>query len=165
MGRRAKHLDPRELRFVELYCDTGNQAQSALVAGYGSNLNVASVQAARMMKRPAIRSAIDERNAQLSALYGFGPDRILREIAAMASVPVEKLELKGNDKLKALELLAKLNRMFPGDRLEISGPDGGPIEHSHTNRIDIASLEPEQRAQLKQALVALKAKQIDQEPA
>jgi hypothetical protein len=164
MGRRAKPLDPRERRFVDLYCDTANGTQSALVAGYGSNAKVAGIQAMRLLKRPAIRAAVDERTAQLAALYGFGPDRILREIAAMASVPVEQLELKGNDKLKALELLAKLNRMFPGDRVEISGPGGAPIELAHRN-VDIASLEPEQRLQLKQALIALKAKQIEQEPA
>jgi hypothetical protein len=167
MGRRAKPLDPRERRFVDLYCESANSngTQAALVAGYGSNAQVAGVQSVRLLKRPAIRAAIDEKNAQLSALYGFGPDRIMREIAAMASVPVEQLELKGNDKLKALELLAKLNRMFPGDRVEISGPGGAPIEHSVTNRVDIASLEPEQREILKQTLMALKAKTINQEPA
>ena len=55
--------------------------------------------------------------------------------------------------------------MFPGDRVEISGPGGGPVEHAVAHRIDIASLEPEQRQQLKETLVALKAKQIDQEAA
>jgi hypothetical protein len=157
-------LDPRERRFVELYCETGKKAQSALVAGYGGNLNSASVQADRLCKRRRVIDAIDERMAQLAALYDFGPDRIKREVAAVAAVPLSQIELKGGDKIKALELLAKLNRMFPGDRVELSGPGGAPIEVSTTHRIDIASLDHDQRQNLKTLLVALKAKQIEREP-
>ena len=53
--------------------------------------------------------------------------------------------------------------MFPGDRVEISGPGGGPVEHAVAHRIDIAALDPEARQKLKEALTALKAKQIDQD--
>jgi len=77
-------------------------------------------------------------------------------------VPVEQLDLKNADKVKALELLAKLNRMFPGDRVEISGLGGGPVEHAVAHRIDIAALDLDARQKLKEALVGLKAKQIDQ---
>jgi hypothetical protein len=157
-------LDPRERRFVELYCESANQTQSYIAAGFTSNAGSASVQAHRLLRKPRIVAAVEKRSAELAALYGFNNERILREIAAIALMPVEQLELKGADKVKALELLAKLNRMFPGDRVEITGPGGGPVEHAVAHRIDIASLEPQQRQQLKQALVALKAKQIDQEP-
>jgi hypothetical protein len=62
-------------------------------------------------------SAGEKRSAELAALYGFSRDRILRKITAIALVPVGHLELKGADKLKSLELLAKFNKMFPGERV------------------------------------------------
>ena len=157
-------LDPRERRFVELYCNTANQTQAYIVAGFTSNAGSASVQAHRLLQKPRIAAAVEKRSAELAALYGFNKDRIFREIAAVASVPVEQLDLKGADKVKALELLAKLNRMFPGDRVEISGPGGGPIETAVAHRIDIESLDSEARQKLKEALLALKAKQIDHDP-
>jgi phage terminase small subunit len=165
MGKSNMAIDPRERRFVELYCQSGNKVQSYIVAGFTKNYGSAAVQAHRLLQRPKIAAAVEKRSAELAALYGFNQDRIFREIAAIALMPVEQLELKGADKVKALELLAKLNRMFPGDRLEISGPGGGPIETAVAHKIDIASLDPEARQKLKEALVALKAKQIDQEPA
>ncbi|GEP60550.1 terminase small subunit [Reyranella soli] len=164
MAKTNVALDPRERRFVELYCETGKKAQAALVAGYGGNLNSASVQADRLCKRKRVIDAIDERMAQLIALYDMGPDRIKREVAAVASVPLSQIELKGSDKIKALELMAKLSRMMPGDKVEVSGPGGGPIEVNANHRMDIAALGDDERAALKQVLLALKAKQIEHEP-
>jgi hypothetical protein len=42
-------------------------------------------------------------------------------------------------------------------KLEHTGPEGGPIQVEPTHKIDIEALEPEQREQLKQVLLALKA--------
>jgi phage terminase small subunit len=164
MAKANIQLDPRERRFVELYCESANQTQSYIVAGFTSNAASASVQAHRLLRKPRIAAAVEKRSAELAALYGFSRDRILREIAAIALVPVDQLEIKGADKVKSLELLAKLNRMFPGDRVEISGPNGQPIEHAVEHRIDIAALDPEARQKLKDALTALKARQLNHEP-
>lgn len=164
MGKSKVALDPRERRFVELYCSTGNKVQSYIVAGFTKNYGSAAVQAHRLLQKPKIAAAVEKRSAELAALYGFNKDRLFREIAAVALVPIDQLEVKGGDKVKALELLAKLNRMFPGDRVEISGPGGGPIETAVAHKIDIASLDPDARQKLKEALLALKAKQIDHEP-
>jgi phage terminase small subunit len=83
-------------------------------------------------------------------------------LAAIASVEnTEKgVKYKAHDKLKALDMLAKLARMYPAEQTEISGPGGGPIQSATLNvhKIDIASLEPEQRDQLRGVLLALKAK-------
>src|SRR6185369_17863818 len=95
-------LDPRERRFVELYCETANQTQSYIVAGFTSNAGSASVQSSRLLKKPRIAAAVEKRSAELAALYGFNQDRILREIATVALLPVDKLEIKGADKIKAL---------------------------------------------------------------
>jgi phage terminase small subunit len=84
-----------------------------------------------------------------------------RHLAAIASVEnTEKgVKYKAHDKLKALDMLAKMARLYPAERTELTGADGGPIQSASVNvhKIDIASLEPEQRDQLRQVLLALKA--------
>jgi hypothetical protein len=42
-------------------------------------------------------------------------------------------------------------------KLEHTGPEGGPVEVKAEHKIDIAALEPEQRDQLRQILLNLKA--------
>lgn len=145
--------DPRERMFVQYYIESGgNGAQSALASGYGSNVRVAAVRASHLLRRDNIKKAMARYQAELAVRYDFGPARILREFAKIAAADVE---LKGNDKVKALQELAKFSRMYPGDRLEVSGS----IDHAH--RIDIESLDSDNREQLRSALTALKAKQIE----
>ena len=86
-----------------------------------------------------------------------------RHLAAVASVEnTEKgVKYKTHDKLKALDMLARMGQLYPAERLEHTGVNGGPIAHMHT--IDIESLEHEQREQLRAVLLALKAKQIEVE--
>ena len=89
-------------------------------------------------------------------------------LAAVASVEnTDKgVKYKTHDKLKALTELAKMARLYPAERQELTGPDGGPIQTANLNvhqELDIASLEPEQRDQLRQVLLALKAKQLEAE--
>jgi phage terminase small subunit len=142
--------DPRERRFVLEYAKSGNGKQSAVVAGY--SVRSAHTLASRLLKKVYIRAALERLNAEIMAELNFTPDRILRELGRIAAADVE---LRGNDKVKALTELAKLTRMYPGDRLELSAT----VEHAH--RIDIESLDVEKREQLRSALAALKARQIE----
>jgi|SRR5580704_2174297 phage terminase small subunit len=88
------------------------------------------------------------------------------QMAAVASVDSEttefgvKARIKTHDKLKALDMLAKMARLYPAERTELTGADGGPIQSASVNvhKVDLASLEPEQRDQLRSVLLALKAK-------
>jgi phage terminase small subunit len=88
------------------------------------------------------------------------------QLAALASID-EVLDSEGrrgnrfrvHDKRGALIELARLARMYPGDRVEISGA----VEHQH--RIDIESLGSEEREKLRQVLLSLKSKQIELEKA
>ena len=70
---------------------------------------------------------------------------------------VRKVKISMSDKRQALMDLAKIARLLPADRHELSGPDGGPIEVKPEHKIDIAALEPEQRDQLREILLATKA--------
>jgi phage terminase small subunit len=85
-----------------------------------------------------------------------------RHLAAIASVEnTDKgVKYKAHDKLKALDMLAKMARLYPADRTELTGADGGPIQSATVNvnhTMDIEALEPEQRDQLRQVLLAIKA--------
>lgn len=95
-----------------------------------------------------------------------------RQLAAVGAVEGPIVEegrvmkapkIRMHDKLKALDMLAKMARLYPADRTELTGADGGPILTANLHKVDIASLEPEQRDQLRQVLLALKAKQIEAE--
>jgi phage terminase small subunit len=88
------------------------------------------------------------------------------QMAAVASVDSEttefgvKARIKTHDKLKALDMLAKMARLYPADRTELTGPNGGPIQSATlaVHEVDLTGLEPEQRDQLRSVLLALKAK-------
>ena len=86
-----------------------------------------------------------------------------RHLAAIASIEnTDKgVKYKAHDKLKALDMLAKLTRMYPAERLEHTRADGGPTATAHLNatvpKINIEALEPEQRDQLNPVLLAPKA--------
>jgi Terminase small subunit len=85
-----------------------------------------------------------------------------RQLAAIASVEnTDKgVKYKTHDKLKALDMLAKMARLYPAERLEHTGADGGPIQSANLNvnhTMDIEALEPEQRDQLREILLAAKA--------
>lgn len=94
-----------------------------------------------------------------------------RHLAAIASVEnTDKgVKYKTHDKLKALDMLARIAQLYPAERLEHTGADGGPIATANLNatvhKIDIASLEPEQREQLRQVLLAIKAQHDSEEQA
>jgi phage terminase small subunit len=96
-----------------------------------------------------------------------------RQLAAVGAVEGPIVEegrvmkapkIRMHDKLKALDMLAKMAKLYPAERTELTGADGGPIQSASVNvnhTMDIASLEPEQRDQLRQVLLALKAKSED----
>ena len=68
-------------------------------------------------------------------------------------------KIRMHDKLKALDMLAKMARLYPAERTELTGADGGPIQSTTlaVHKMDIAALEPEQREQLRAVLLAIKA--------
>jgi phage terminase small subunit len=158
MARNAE-LNPQERKFVQYYTETNNGTRSAILAGYGRNYKVAGVQATRLLARARIRNAVDQLNAKVMQKLDFTPDRIIKRFAHFAAHEPEKI--KAADAIAALKELAKIANLYPALQTELSGPGGGPIQSATVNvnhTMDIASLEPEQRDQLRQVLLALKAK-------
>jgi hypothetical protein len=99
-----------------------------------------------------------------------------RQLAAVSAVEgpiieegrvVKAPKIRTHDKLKALDMLAKMAKLYPAERLEHTGADGGPVQtanlHATVHQIDIEALEPEQRTQLRSVLLALKTRQAEAE--
>jgi phage terminase small subunit len=88
-----------------------------------------------------------------------------------AASGVRKIKISMSDKRQALMDLAKIARMLPPDRFEHTGPGGGPIGFDVNvkpeHKIDIESLDHDQREQLRAILlkaVGGQGKAIDVEP-
>ena len=68
-----------------------------------------------------------------------------------AAPGVRKVKISMSDKRQALMDLAKLRRMLPADRLEHSGSIEHVVPEEH--KIDIESMAPEEREQLRTILL------------
>jgi phage terminase small subunit len=97
-----------------------------------------------------------------------------RQLAAVGAVEgpiveegrlVKAPKIRMHDKLKALDMLAKMARLYPAERTELTGADGGPIVTANLHKVELSGLEPEQRDQLRQVLLALKAQHQSDEQA
>jgi uncharacterized protein with von Willebrand factor type A (vWA) domain len=78
---------------------------------------------------------------------------------------VRRIKISMRDKRRALMDLAKIARMLPADRLEHSGSIEHVVKEEH--KIDIESMEPGEREQLRAILlkaVGGQGKAIDVEP-
>jgi zinc-binding dehydrogenase/terminase small subunit-like protein len=78
-----------------------------------------------------------------------------------AAAGVRRVKINLSDKRQALMDLAKIARMLPADRHEHSGPGGGPIAFEvgvrEEHKIDIEAMAPDERDQLRQALLTAPA--------
>jgi phage terminase small subunit len=95
-----------------------------------------------------------------------------RQLAAVGSVEgpivdaegrlVKAPKIRTHDKLRALDMLARMAKLYPAERLEHTGTDGGPLTavtlNATQHKIDIEGMTLEEREQFKQTLLLLKAK-------
>jgi hypothetical protein len=99
-----------------------------------------------------------------------------RQLAAVGAVEGPIIEqgrvlkapkIRTHDKLKALDMLARMARFYPAEKHEHTGAEGGPIATANLNvhKVDLTSLDPEQRQQLRQTLLMLKAQHESEEQA
>lgn len=98
----------------------------------------------------AIVDLVGTTKRQLSALASFEVEEYV-EGRGPDAVRVKRTKVKPSDKQAALMNLAKLRRMLPADRLEHSGSIEHIVKPEHT--IDIESMSPEEREQLRRLLL------------
>ncbi len=127
--RRVEKLTEKQKRFVDFYIQTGNASEAARLAGY--NPKSAGSIGQENLKKPEIKNAIDARLKQLESERVAKDKEILEFLTAVMrgevieSIPTqigtgngvfhaELLKKPPNvkDRLKAAEILSKINGLF-----------------------------------------------------
>lgn len=139
-------LTPRERRFIDEYLVDLNGTQAAIRAGYSKRR--ARQTAWELLEKPEVAAAIAAAQAARSKRTQITQDWVLDRLhevveRSMQHEPVTDRQghptgeytFNAPGANKALELLGKHLGMFR-ERVEHSGPDGGPIETDTTLRIE-----------------------------
>ena len=125
---KARDLNPRHARFVAEYALSGNGTRSyKAVYGEGLSDGVAGAAASRLLTSDRIRAAVDSIKAQAAEAAEVTVERVLRELAIVALMPVEvalAIPHLLSGKLRCLELLMRHLGMFER-RGEENGRDIG----------------------------------------
>ena len=129
MSRITKKLTLKQQRFVDEYIISGNATQAAIKAGYSKK--TANRIATENLSKPVIKTAIDQRNAEIQSEKTMDMQEVMELLASIArgETTEETVTNKGDvietatrnsDKLKALELIGKRFGAWT-DKKEISG--------------------------------------------
>lgn len=121
-------LPLKQKLFVKEFIIDGNATRAAKAAGYSDH--TAAEQGCRLLKNVHIKRAIDRGMGSRIRRLDITADRIIEEIGSVAFADVTRfakktMRIKTSDKIKALELLAK-NQKLLTDVQETTGKDGGP---------------------------------------
>ncbi|MDH5017571.1 terminase small subunit [Limosilactobacillus fermentum] len=119
----------KQQRFVDEYIISGNATQAAIKAGYSKK--TANRIATENLSKPVIKTAIDQRNAEIQSEKTMDMQEVMELLASIArgETTEETVTNKGDvietatrnsDKLKALELIGKRFGAWT-DKKEISG--------------------------------------------
>lgn len=108
------YLTPREREFVNGVCTGMEYSSAAEAAGYKQQGRALINKTYTLMRRPIVRAAIYQ---TMSATFGkanITTEQTLRELSTIAFMPDHMLQDRPrySDKLRALELLAKYQRML-----------------------------------------------------
>lgn len=141
-------LTAKQQRFVDEYLIDLNATQAAIRAGY--SVKTANEQAARLLANVSVQETVQQRMADRQKRTEVDQDYVLMTIKETIErcrqvVPVltkdgeetGEFKFEPNAVLKGAELLGKHLKMWT-DKVEQSGPNGGPIDHS----IKIEFIEP-----------------------
>jgi hypothetical protein len=103
-------MNTKRQRFVDAYTAeaAGNATKAAEIAGFKAGPGLATT-AYRLLKNAEVRQAIDARCQTLQASVAATSERILQEVSDVA---LTKVEVKGSEKMKALELLGRYRKLW-----------------------------------------------------
>ena len=138
-----KGLTPNQQRFVEEYLIDLNATQAAIRAGYSAK--TANEQAARLLAKVSIQSAVSDAKAKRSEKTEITAEWVVEQLVtnytrAMQAEPVldrdgietGEYRYEGSVANKALELLGKHIGMF-GDKLTLAGDRSNPVQVNVAN--------------------------------
>jgi phage terminase small subunit len=122
-------LTDKQQRFVAEFLFDLNATAAAKRAGYsGSTVNNTAYE---LLKRPAVQAALAKAMAARSQATGIKSETVLTALERIA-LAAEK-ERKYDQALKGWELVGKHLGMFR-DKVEHTGPDGGPLQFQRIER-------------------------------
>ncbi|PHP66715.1 terminase small subunit [Zhengella mangrovi] len=122
-------LTAKQRRFVDEYLVDLNATQAAIRAGYSAK--TAAAVGHENLKKPDIAAAVQERQAKAAERAQITVDNVIAGLALEA-----RREGEGTShaaRVSAWAALGKHLGMFK-DKVEVSGPDGGPIEVSDARK-------------------------------
>lgn len=102
-------MNQKRTRFVEAFVGEaqGNATKAAILAGYSEN--GAGQTAHNLLKETEIKAAIEAREKDRAAKVAMTDERILQELATVAT---SEVKVSSADKMKALELLGKHRKLW-----------------------------------------------------
>lgn len=109
-----KRLTFKQQSFVNEYVIDRNATQAAIRAGYARPS--ARVQGARLLAHPEVRAAVDQKIHQAACATQTEAEWVRTRLREEASDFSERSTHSG--RIRALELLGKVNGMFKGDNLQ-----------------------------------------------
>jgi phage terminase small subunit len=152
-------MNARQSLFVKEYLVDLNATRAAIAAGYSER--TAESQASRLLRNVNVKQEVDKRmekraeKLEITAEYVLGKIKDTVERCSQAFELSDKegrrlgiFQFDANAVLKGCELLGKHKKLFT-DKIESSGPNGGPIRYA-----DLSSLSDEQIAILESAVSA-----------
>jgi phage terminase small subunit len=133
-----KELTVKQRKFIEEYVVSGNATQAYFKAGYKASSNsIASSEGFKLLKKPSIKKAIEEKMKELQSekiasqteileLLTKGVRGELTEEVFLMNGTKETKQISGKERVKCMELLGKKYGIFT-DKVEHSGEIGVQI--------------------------------------
>lgn len=106
-------LKPRQQLFVDEYMKDRNATQAAIRSGY-SKKTAGSI-GEENLKKPEISAEVQRRLAEAGKEHKIDKDRLLSELSKGAFHSIDLETWRPVDKLKAIEIIAKLLGLFDGN--------------------------------------------------
>lgn len=129
MTAKPRPLTERELGFVQQYLVDKNATQAAIRAGYSPTS--AGRHGHDMLKRPIIKAALARELKAQAARTLMTADQVLLDIQHIGDKALRSAEF--SVALRSRELIGKHFRVF-AEKVEHSGPNGGPMEFTEVRR-------------------------------
>lgn len=133
-GKGSK-LTAKMERFVEEYMIDLNASAAVLRAGYKTRNQ--HRMGAELLRHPLVKAKVEELKQKRSDRLELTADYLVNKLIDI--IEGEGDGVRTSDTLKAIELAGKTIALWK-DRQEISGPNGGAIEHEQRIREDVADL-------------------------
>lgn len=108
-------LNDKQLKFCTEYAKHGNANEAYAKAYPGTKRSSVEASAYRMLANAGIKEKVNQLRAETKANSKITREKIAKELAEMGFTNVDVAELKFGDKIKALELLAKILGFLDGN--------------------------------------------------